>query len=378
MTINILPDEVLLLIFHFDRVTYLGESDPSVDRVSVWYLAAWHRLVHVCWRWRSILFASPNFLDLKLVCRPWSRVELTGIWPLLPIVVTNRTSRIRRIGEVYDFGAAHAYFNRVCEIDLRLTSPQLRQLASSMQVQFPALKRLMLYYNDLESSLVPLPESLLGGSAPHLQSLTLHCIRFSTLPKFLLSTNDLVHLALRDIPDAGFISPEGMVTGLAVLASLKSLTIEFKYTRLPPYQRQTPLVHAVLPSLTYFRFSGNIEYLFGLIAQFDAPLLDTICITFFDLSISPFPWLAEFMERTTRFRVFNDTQVEVESNRHDFRIEFHSPTRTTVEKLRFRILFRSSSWNFRRHLTVAHVLTKFFPSIYMAGLVEHLYISKPR
>ena len=76
MTINKLRDDVLLHIFLFGGLVYQHPSagihlpgTGDVDRLCSlpW---EWHRLVHVCRRWRSIIFASPNFLDLQLVCFP--------------------------------------------------------------------------------------------------------------------------------------------------------------------------------------------------------------------------------------------------------------------------------------------------------------------
>ena len=224
VTINIVSDDVLLIIFHFARGTHL-DGREGVNR---WYLC-WHQLVHVCHRWRSIVFASPNFLDLRLVLGPNTRMELLGIWPPLPIAITNTTGRTTP--EYYDFNAAIAHRNRVCEIDLRLEQFQLQLLASAMQEQFPVLIHLKLEVpqdpHDYGQK-IPLPDEFLGGFAPRLQSLNLKSIPFPTLPKFLLSATDLVRLTLWDIPNSGYISPEAIVTSLAVLANLKFLTIGFE------------------------------------------------------------------------------------------------------------------------------------------------------
>ena len=81
----------------------------------------WHRLIHVCRRWRSLVFSSPIFLNLKLVCGPWTRVELTStIWPPLPITIRNMVDW--PMPGDYDFDAAIVHPNRVREIDLHLTS----------------------------------------------------------------------------------------------------------------------------------------------------------------------------------------------------------------------------------------------------------------
>jgi hypothetical protein len=69
VTINVLPDDVLLIIFLFDRLTFLdGRGGRTWGQH--W---RWQRLVHVCRRWRSLTFSSPKFLDLKLTCLPNTR-----------------------------------------------------------------------------------------------------------------------------------------------------------------------------------------------------------------------------------------------------------------------------------------------------------------
>jgi hypothetical protein len=217
VTINTLPDDVLLNIFLFDRLTYLEEVDQLL-RLS-W---RWCRLVHVCWRWRSVIFASPKFLGLRLVFGPRTRVELAGIWPPLPIIIRNRV-RWPMPGN-YDSNAAIMHHSRVREIDLHyVTCPQLQRLASVMQEQFPALVHLMLQYVDYRRPAVALPDEFLGGSARRLRSLELSSIPYPALPKLLLSATDLVRLTLGRIPHSGYISPETIVNALSVLASVTIL-----------------------------------------------------------------------------------------------------------------------------------------------------------
>ena len=107
VTINILPDDILLLIFHFDRVTYIDglaavDYAPCYERRLLW---RWHRLVWVCQRWRSIVFASQKFLKLALLCGPRTRMALINdIWPPLPIII--RIWDNRWMPDDYDFRAA--------------------------------------------------------------------------------------------------------------------------------------------------------------------------------------------------------------------------------------------------------------------------------
>ena len=89
VSINILPDDVLLHIFLFDRATFFNGLDVFDRLRRSW---RWHRLVQVCRTQPEVAICRicvANFLDLKLVCDPQTRVELIGIWLPLPIVIRN-------------------------------------------------------------------------------------------------------------------------------------------------------------------------------------------------------------------------------------------------------------------------------------------------
>ena len=242
MTIDTLPHDVLLLIFHFDRVEYPdGFGDIDID--PEWRFSWWHRLVHVCHSWRSIVFASPNFLGLRLYCVPDIRMELIGIWPHLPIIIRNMVDQ-KSTPEDYDFDILNVHHDRVCEIYLfQITPSQLQLFAPAMQEQFPELIHLMLSYSIGPAP--ALPDGFLGGSAPRLQSLTPHSIPFPALPKLLSSAMQLVHLTLVKIPHIGYFPPESeaIVSCLSVLTRLEYLTIDFESHRSRP-ARESPRQHA--------------------------------------------------------------------------------------------------------------------------------------
>ena len=371
VTINVLPDNVLLHIFLFDGLEYMhvGQinrfaGQGGTDRLGrlTW---TWHRLVRVCGRWRSIIFASPNYLDLKLVCRPRTRVELTGIWPPLPIIISNAFGD--RFSEDYDFDAAIVHPSRVREISLSLTRPQLQRLIPAMQEQFPALIHLLLY-SPYKGDSLALPDGFLGGSAPRLQSLWLGHIPFPALPKFLLSATDLVYLTLFQMPHSGYISPEAIVTGLAVMASLKSLFIDFQSPLSRPdraRRRPPPPVRTVLPALTHFHFQGVSEYLEDFMGRIDAPLLDSIRVAFLPQLIFEIPQLAQFTRRTTGLQALDKMYM----NFKIFGVDVgYSPPLDSDGKSRLRILCRESDWQLS---SLTQVLTPFFPSTHT---LEHLYM----
>ena len=78
-------DVALLEIFYF----YRDDARRMVDLYHQFKeIEAWHTLVHVCRKWRNIVFGSPRRLDLRLYCTEKTPVRRTlEVWPLLPIVV---------------------------------------------------------------------------------------------------------------------------------------------------------------------------------------------------------------------------------------------------------------------------------------------------
>jgi hypothetical protein len=82
VTIDMLPDVALLRIFdcYMDQVR--EEEDDALTA------EAWGALVHVCQKWRGVVFGSPRRLDLRLFCTDMTPVEETlAVWPPLPIVM---------------------------------------------------------------------------------------------------------------------------------------------------------------------------------------------------------------------------------------------------------------------------------------------------
>ena len=57
--IEMLPDEALLSIFDFYVGFYADKDPPTKGGIE-----RWQSLVHVCRRWRSIVFGSPRRLNL--------------------------------------------------------------------------------------------------------------------------------------------------------------------------------------------------------------------------------------------------------------------------------------------------------------------------
>ena len=269
-----LPDNVLLEIFD-----YYQKNLPYTLRTT-W---KWHSLVHVCQKWRQVVFASPHRLNLQILCTHRTPVRRDlSIWPAFPIVINYRNSGSGIEPDDEDnVVAALEHPNRVYYVRLAVMGSQLGKMAAAMQEPFPVLTHLHIGSDD--GNAPTLPTKFLGASAPRLQNIYLHRIPFPALPTLLLSTNDLVKLELRRIPPTGYISPEAMVACLAALPRLDTFHIGFRSASsrpdriLPPPETRT-----VLPSLTSFEFKGASEYLEDLVSQIESPQLDRTFIVFFN------------------------------------------------------------------------------------------------
>ena len=299
VTIDALPGDVLLEIFSF----YLDLDDAHLD--------AWHTLVHVCQQWRRIVFASPRYLNLRLRCTNRTPVrKMLDIWPTLPIVVFCHTSPSSPLRGVLNVAAALKCYDRVCEINIWDIPKSLFNRLARIKVPLPALTSLQLSSADDDRQQSNLPDSFLGGSAPHLRSLDLHGISFPAPQKLLLSATDLVTLRIERIPDF-YLSPEEMVACLSTLTKLEEFALGFQID-LYLYHWGQITEHpppAVLPSLTSFRFRGACEYLEDLISRTSLPRLDNVDISFYDLDTSDSPLLSQFVSNIKSLEAFDCADI---------------------------------------------------------------------
>jgi hypothetical protein len=297
-TISKLPDDVLLTIFDFYRKDQdYRERHSDGQKGSL----KWHLLVHVCHRWRQIVFASPRRLNLQIPCTSRTPVKgYLGIWPTFPIVVVYEDRPdFTPVGED-NILAALRHTDRVCNVRFTTSSLQLGKMAAVMQQPFPVLTSLYIFsnYQDLPD----LPAGFLGESAPSLQEISLSGVPYPALPTLLLSTSGLLNLFLFDIPSNGYISPEAIATSLAALPRLRMLIIAFRAgTSRPDRIRppQPPVTRAALPSLIFFVFRGTSEYLECLVGRIDSPHLQHMSIIcMHQLLRFQVPQLSKFIDRS--------------------------------------------------------------------------------
>ena len=365
MTIYKLPDVVLLEIFYF----YL-------DRGRGQAVLMWPTLVHVCQKWRYIVFGSPLRLHLQLFCSSETPVrETLDVWPPLPIILKCYDPPMSDVDNVL---AALEHHDRLCQVSLfGVSSPQLEIFSGVMKEPFPALTHLWLNSNDALVHVIP--DSFLGGFAPRLRLLFLKRIPFPGLPKLLLSASDLVQLELHNIPHSGYILPETIATCISTSTGLQKLTLKFESPRSRPVResrRPLPQTRSVLPALIDFSFTGVCEYLEDLVARIDTPLLTYMSITFFHQLILHTPKLTQFINRTPTLKLNDQTQARVTFSGSGVSCVL---PRTRSKGLLLGMSCSQSDWQLS---SLSQACTLSFPRV-LVQMVEQLYImedtfSRPR
>ena len=292
LTIHMLSDDVLLYIFDLYR-----QGSREVD--DKW---PWRILVHVCQRWRYIIFAWPHHLDLQLDCEAEGEVEWAlDIWPAnVPINIRVNLD----FWHEPDIISLLEPRDRIATIDFSwLTELHFQRCIAAMQEPFPILRTLILSGDENAQQVIT--DTFLGGYAPRLQTIHLALIAFPTLPKFLLSATELVKLTLSSITRTGYISPDALAASMSMLKRLEHVHLIFQSPDSFPNltNRHPPaLTRVVLPALKKFIFEGLSEYSEDLISRIDTPLLSYFSLQFFNQPNFDIPQVPQFLNRIPNFK----------------------------------------------------------------------------
>ena len=279
-------------------------SDKVLLNIFRYYLDAfprfWPTLIHICRKWRHIVFTSQQALNIRLFCSSGTPVsKALHCWPGLPIVMEYGGSLgldYPTLEDEYNIIAALKQSNRVSSISLTVTT--------SLQYMLYAVKRPLLELEDLtllsqDNMLRTLPSTFLWG--PHLRRLHLTSIDIPSLLQLLYSSRNLEDLHLHNALDPHYFPIEELADALSGLAQLQSLSLYFiSTTRYHLTQDLTPLLRdqlIVLPALTHLNLRGTASQLEPLVDRIDGPRLGDIQVTLIDGSILNPSKLGEFIDR---------------------------------------------------------------------------------
>jgi hypothetical protein len=351
--IDRLPDNVLLETFDFYRLQFF---DYDIFFMPKDWNQRWNMLTRVCRRWRYIVLGSPRRLHLQVLCTPTTPTRvLLDIWPPFPISIYIDFFDTRRVEEgLENLTAALEHRDRISAIYIyQRNGPALasERLIGTMHEPLPALTHFD--FRSTDQSAPVLPETFLGGSAPHcLKWFNLWGIPFPTFPKFILSATNIVDLSLFDVPHSGYISPDVMATCLATFPNLSLLQLQFRSPLSRPVQvGLPPLSLAVLPALTRLDFKGASEYFEDFLARTHIPLLNSLRMWFFMDLIFDIPRVHRLIDRTEGLRPLSHARVMFDSK--SITINIGSPA-----QIRLEILCEERDWQLS---SLAHVCLQHLP-----------------
>ncbi|KAI9443730.1 hypothetical protein BJY52DRAFT_443861 [Lactarius psammicola] len=290
----------------------------------------WPTLLHICRKWRHIVFASHRALKLRLFCTHGTPISKTlDCWPALPIIVEYGGSFELDPPTPEDEDniiAALKQSDRVSSIRLTVTNPLLEQL-SAIETPFSELEDLVLLSRD--STWPTLLNAF--GRCTRLRSIHLTRIAFFALPQLLHTSRNLVDLRLHEVPNPWLFSPEALTDALSGMAQLRSLSLHVLLTAHHIGGSLPPKKCVILPALTYLNFRGITEYLEDLVARIDAPRLGDIEVTFFNGSASDLSKLSEFINRIEMHK--SPRRAHILSSDHTISISLIQPGAPACLKL---------------------------------------------
>ena len=218
-TINHLPDELLVEIFDLYRQDIAQTYPLSLNEWSI--TLDWFELIHVCKRWRTIMFASASWLGLCLVLTPEKggniKTILSRHFPPLPIEIHYcRPVKTKDIGRML---AALKRPDRIRKISFLGSAADLNKLFKATKGTFPALETL----GDQNRKELKIPATFLKGSGLRLRSLKLHRISLpsASLSRLLSSAPALTNFYL--VIDTDISQPPAMSFLLSHLQGLPCL-----------------------------------------------------------------------------------------------------------------------------------------------------------
>ncbi|KAI0300013.1 hypothetical protein B0F90DRAFT_570808 [Multifurca ochricompacta] len=315
-TVNTLNDDVLLSIFDSYRL----------DDEENWNLQLrWSKLAHVCRRWRYLIYASPSYLNLQLLCTNGTPVaDMLAHSPPLPLIINYQiTSADMAIEDEGGILLALQQRERVRRVELRAPSPSLHKLLTAMGEHFPSLEHLSLLSTTEGDSSLVLPGTFL---APSLHRLILLGVSLSTGLLLLTSTTTLVTLTLTDIRTFAYFPPQHLVAQLQFIPLLEELSIGFSIPiPRPSVQRELlriPITHVALPALKRLAFRGVNAYFEGLVARITAPVLRWFDVTLFNQLTFTLTYLSRFIDTTAELRFaladvnFNQNSISISGGNH--------------------------------------------------------------
>ena len=298
--------------------------------------------MHICRRWRCLVFSYQRSLQLRLFCTHGTPARKTlDCWPrALPIVVAYGGSSgldPPTLEDENDIMAALKQPDRVHSISLTITNSLLEKL-SAIRRPFWKLEDLILVSRD--DVQLTLPNAFRWGQ--RLRRLRSTRIVIPALVQLRYLSMDLIDLRLHEVPNPWNFSPNTLPDTLSRLVQLRSLSLHFLSTSDHAAISPPSLNRVVLPALTRLKYRGIARDLEDLMVRIDAPHLKDIEITFSHESITNLSKNIGFISRLHK----SHRQVHILSSQNAISVSLTQPKGPT------RIKFRSFCKSFSLQLSL--------------------------
>ena len=334
-SIHMLDDDSILRIFVFCRLVLFTEDEVNyfidIQRKECAHGRWWYKLIHVCRRWRYLVFASASHLGLCLVCTHGAPVaDMLAHSPPLPLTI-DYGHRAREITAEDEEGIILAlqHRDRVRHISLLIPIPNLQKVLPTMDDEFPMLDFLFIGRLINHNMGFVLPKTF---QAPHLRHLILVNFAIPIRSPLLTPAVGLVTLSLGLIHPSAYFPPNDLLQRLSLMPQLEVLRIGF-LSPVPNREVEMQLLdtptttHITLPNLRSFSFRGVSEYLEALLPRMTTPLLVKLHIIFFNQLTFSFTHLLQFISTRENLR-FRSAGFRFTPQALTMRVYRNSPART--------------------------------------------------
>ena len=307
-SIHILDNDSLLRIFFFSRLVLFAEDEVNylfdLHREECVHGRWWYKLIHVCRRWRYLVFASASHLRLCLICTYGTPVaDMLAYSPPLPLIVDYRTREFAAEDEE-GIILALQHRDRVRHINLHIPIPNLQMVLLKMDDEFPMLEYLYIWPMIKHNMGLVLPKTF---QAPHLRHLLLLNFAIPIRCPLLTTAVGLVTLSLEWIHSSTYFCPNDLLKRLSLMPQLEVLGIGF-HSPVPNREVEMQLLdtptmtHITLPNLRWFAFTGVSACLEALLPRMTTPFLEKLEIIFFNRLTFSFTHLLQFISTRENLR----------------------------------------------------------------------------
>jgi hypothetical protein len=373
-SIHIIDNGSLLNIFYLYRpARFDGDEDENVisrggkswDRER-W----WHKLSHVCQRWRNVILGSATYLDLCLVCTWGTPVaDMLTYSPPFPLIIDYFDGP----GNIHwwDLKAAEGIIlalelrDRIRRVRLQMPFSNLKKIASiTFDKEYPVLEFLFMAppVRDASAALIPLPETL---QTPHLRHLVLRGFSLPLGPQLLATSMGVVTLGLFMDHPFTYFQPSILLRWISFMPQLEKLVIVFSFP-IPNRDAAMRFISTsitkriTLPNFRYFEFTGVSDYVEVVVFWITTPRLEKLQVTFFKQPRFSVPRLLRFMTKAESLR-FDSANFKFSNDR--VHVKVYPPEEAEMHSLSIQVECWPLDLQVSSVAQISHSLSQVFSTV---------------